>query len=416
LQATRHNTAATRRAAGARSQLGPEPLDQRDHKDAIVRIVHVLPGWQRSGALTCVECLLDLLPGSQFEQHVWALSAQRAGEPSPAVHASRTRTIVRRGTFDLAAAWQLRRAVRQAQADLVHAWDGTLHFLSWALRGTCTPLVAALRHWPASRQRQAQVVRTLSGGMAVCTAVASRSMLAHLRTLGVPATRLHDVPPLVPATVLRAATGSPQRHVPLRLLGAGDLPDDARVVLWAGTLRVAARVEDAIWTADVIQPLVPALHLVLCGDGPHRAAAERFAHSVRRRAHMHFVGQRVDLPAWRAASAAYWHPGADDLASCSLLEALATGLPVLAADTPAHRELIVHGETGLLFPVGDTHAMARGALRLLEDPALAARLGSAARQRAAELPHAAKVAQEWAEFYCRAATASNGRRAARRSA
>lgn len=392
-----------------------------------MRIVHVLPAWQRCGAVTCVQCLLDQLPSAEFEQHVWSLSSRGSSPHPPA--AAGTRTLHRRGPLDVAAAWKLRRAVVQLQPDVVHAWDGTLRFVAWSLRGTRVRIVAALRHWPAQGDRQAQAVRMLCRGMATLTAVSSRSVLGQLHGLGVPAARLHWVPPLVPGTQASGATKTPQTDAPQRSGGSppqrpeinsvpavGELPDDARVVLWAGTLRSDQRVEDAIWTADVIQPLVPALQLVLAGEGPHRTAAQRFALCVRRWAHMHFVGECPDLAAWRAASAAYWHPGADDVASCSLLEALAAGLPVLAADTPAHRELIVAGETGLLFPVGDTHAMARGALRLLEDAALAAALGSAARQRAAEQFPLAEAAARWGELYHRAAAWRSDLRAVRRSA
>ncbi len=392
-----------------------------------MRIVHVLPTWQRCGAVTCVQCLLDQLPSSEFEQHVWSLSSRGSSPPPPA--AAGTGTLHRRGPLDVAAAWKLRRAVVQLRPDVVHAWDGTLRFVAWSLRGTRVRIVAALRHWPARGDRQAQAVRMVCSGMAALTAVASRSVLGQLHGLGVPAARLHWVPPLVPWTeepsaAKAAPTDAPQRpggSPPQRPRSSPprsveELPDDARIVLWSGTLRPDQRVEDAIWTADVIQPLVPALQLVLAGEGPHRPAAQRFALCVRRWAHMHFVGECADLAAWRAASAAYWHPGTDDVASCSLLEALAAGLPVLAADTPAHRELIVPGETGLLFPAGDTHAMARGALRLLEDPARAAALGSAARRRAADQYAVAETAARWGEFYHRAAAWRSDQRAMPRSA
>ena len=53
--------------------------------------------------------------------------------------------------------------------------------------------------------------------------------------------------------------------------------------------------------------------------------------------------------------------------SNSLMEAMAAGIPCLASDIPPNRELIDHEKTGLIFPVGDGPAIARSALRYLND-------------------------------------------------
>jgi glycosyltransferase involved in cell wall biosynthesis len=67
-----------------------------------------------------------------------------------------------------------------------------------------------------------------------------------------------------------------------------------------------------------------------------------------------------------------------------LLEAMASGRPVVASDHGGPRELVVHGETGLLVPPGDDEALAEALDGLLEDPALASRLGENGRRRARE--------------------------------
>jgi glycosyltransferase involved in cell wall biosynthesis len=66
----------------------------------------------------------------------------------------------------------------------------------------------------------------------------------------------------------------------------------------------------------------------------------------------------------------------------AVLEALAQGRAVLAADIPGNRSLITDGVTGLLFD--STAALARGAERLAADPALRQRLGEAGRQLVSE--------------------------------
>ena len=64
----------------------------------------------------------------------------------------------------------------------------------------------------------------------------------------------------------------------------------------------------------------------------------------------------------------------------SIVEAMAAGVPVVATDIPPHRESIVHLETGLLFPPGDTKEMVEALTLLLDEPERADRI----RQKAAK--------------------------------
>jgi glycosyltransferase involved in cell wall biosynthesis len=59
------------------------------------------------------------------------------------------------------------------------------------------------------------------------------------------------------------------------------------------------------------------------------------------------------------------------------MEAMACGVPVVASDIAGNRELVVHGQTGFLVPVGDRAGLARYAYKILEDPELGKRLGAA---------------------------------------
>ena len=66
----------------------------------------------------------------------------------------------------------------------------------------------------------------------------------------------------------------------------------------------------------------------------------------------------------------------------SLIEAAACARPLITTDVPGCREVVTHLVDGLLVPVGDAHALARAIAELQDDPALARRLGEAARRKA----------------------------------
>lgn len=65
----------------------------------------------------------------------------------------------------------------------------------------------------------------------------------------------------------------------------------------------------------------------------------------------------------------------------TVLEAMASGKPVIASDNGGSREMVVDGETGFIIPSGDVPALAVAILRLVRDPALRARMGAAGRAR-----------------------------------
>ena len=75
----------------------------------------------------------------------------------------------------------------------------------------------------------------------------------------------------------------------------------------------------------------------------------------------------------------------------SVIEAMLTGLPVVAADVRGPAEQVIPEVTGLLVPAGDASALAMALRRLVADPALRARMGAAGRARAVERYDETKV-------------------------
>jgi glycosyltransferase involved in cell wall biosynthesis len=78
-----------------------------------------------------------------------------------------------------------------------------------------------------------------------------------------------------------------------------------------------------------------------------------------------------------------------------IFQAMAVGRPIVTADTPAIRELLVHEREGLLVPAGDPDALAAALVRLAGDEALRRRMGEAARQRFLEVATPAAVARRF---------------------
>ena len=106
---------------------------------------------------------------------------------------------------------------------------------------------------------------------------------------------------------------------------------------------------------------------------------------------LRLLGYREDVAALLAAADLFVLPSHFEGLPMSVIEAMLTGLPVVASDLPGTREQVVPEVTGLLVPPRQTAPLAAALLRLVRDPDLRARMGAAGRIRALERFDEAKV-------------------------
>jgi glycosyltransferase involved in cell wall biosynthesis len=123
------------------------------------------------------------------------------------------------------------------------------------------------------------------------------------------------------------------------------------------------------------------LRLVLVGDGPLRAEAQAILEQSRVSALAWMPGERVDIPNVLRGLDAFALPSLAEGISNTILEAMASALPVLAFRVGGNAELVADGQTGALVPSGDVEALARELVALATDPSRAAAMGNAGRRR-----------------------------------
>jgi glycosyltransferase involved in cell wall biosynthesis len=104
-----------------------------------------------------------------------------------------------------------------------------------------------------------------------------------------------------------------------------------------------------------------------------------------------FLGYRGDVPALLRAADIFALPSHREGMPRSIVEAMLTGLPVVATDIRGSREEVVDGKTGYLVPLGDIAALSRALEKLARDPALRRVLGEAGRLRALDLYDESKI-------------------------
>lgn len=269
-----------------------------------------------------------------------------------------------------AAVWRLSRYLRSRRVSLFHSFDFYSNILGVpAARLAGVPAIIASQRelsdlrTPRERRIQGWFLR-----MAHRVAVNSEAVAEQLKRDG----------SAISAKVVVIPNGVDlERFVP----AARPVARSAEPVTIGAlaNLRPEKGLEDLLEAAAVVLRARPDVRFVLWGEGPMRTDLERLITSL------HLAG-KVELPGPTATPEAalraldiFVLPSRSESSSNALLEAMATGLPIVATRVGGTAGLIEHQRTGLLIPPRDPAALAQAIRCLLDDPVLSDRIRAEAR-------------------------------------
>lgn len=149
---------------------------------------------------------------------------------------------------------------------------------------------------------------------------------------------------------------------------SGDGPEPAMVLINVARLVDLKRHDLMIQAVARLDPEL-GIHLAIAGDGPLRAQLTALIDKLGCADRVRILGFRDDVPALLAGADGFVLASDTEGLSCSILEAMAAGLPVVATDVGGNRELVTDGETGYLIPPDDVDALAVALTALAQDPA-----------------------------------------------
>jgi N-acetyl-alpha-D-glucosaminyl L-malate synthase BshA len=144
-----------------------------------------------------------------------------------------------------------------------------------------------------------------------------------------------------------------------------DLGGGRKVLMHISNFRPVKRVCDVVRVFAKVREEVPSV-LVMVGDGPERGAAEEEARKLGVAHDVRFLGKIDQVAPLLAAADLYVFPSESESFGLSALEALACGVPVVAARVGGVPEVVRDGVTGALLPLGDVDGMARASVAFLQ--------------------------------------------------
>ena len=176
------------------------------------------------------------------------------------------------------------------------------------------------------------------------------------------------------------------------------IPGGTKTLIHISNFRSVKRVHDVVRVFARVAETLDA-RLILVGDGPDAASAHDLASELGVAERVIFTGVVDSVAGLLACADLFLLPSSTESFGLGALEAMASGVPVVASDIGGIPEVVNHGRSGILAPVGDVEAMAAAALQILSDDETYAAFSLAAREEAEERFDYRKIVPQYEAMY-----------------
>lgn len=270
-----------------------------------------------------------------------------------------------RGIPDPRALWRLARLVRSLSPAVVHAHMVHSNLLSRVVRLIAAmPVLISSAHSENEGGRWRELAYRLTDRLTDLTTNVSHAAVKRTVSVGAaPEHRIRYMPNGVDLSRFRRDMGA--RAQTRARLGL----DDRFTWLAVGRLEEPKDYPAMIEALAHVTQRSLRPQLLIVGDGPLRHEMEGRARSAKLEDSVRFLGLRRDVPALMNAADGYVMSSVLEGLPMVLLEAAATGLPIVATDVGGNAQIVRHGETGVLVPANDSRSLAEAMIRMMGLPA-----------------------------------------------
>ena len=383
--------------ATLRAHLGPPPDEQTEQQEP--HICHLVPQMDQGGVPSCVLEICNGLDATDYMASCLSLegrgtAAQRV-EPRVQVWAMHLRGGQPGRGPDLvpAEAWKMARLLRRYRVDLLHVHGAGAGF-AW---GVVAARLAGVRHVVLTEHALEPRVHPAASAAARWTSRVTATTLAGAEQLAPRLGLALDMVRVIPTGVdleryrpaldrepLRESVGLRPGEVVLGSVGRLEPGRGHRVLLEAvGML-----------ASQGIKP-----RLVLVGRGELANPLFERAQELGLADRLNILDRAADMTATLATLDVFVVPGAATHLSAATLEAMSTGLPVVAANSGANPQLVRDGQTGLLAPEGNPEVLARLLGELVQSQDRRQTLGQRAREYIEQHHQAQTMVQRYSDLY-----------------
>ncbi|MBP1999572.1 N-acetyl-alpha-D-glucosaminyl L-malate synthase BshA [Paenibacillus shirakamiensis] len=173
-----------------------------------------------------------------------------------------------------------------------------------------------------------------------------------------------------------------------------------KILMHISNFRPVKRVQDVVDIFAKVSEQVPS-RLLFVGEGPELPKIQWKIKELGLEDKVQFLGKQDQIAQVISTADVLLLPSEKESFGLVALEAMACGVPTIGSLAGGIPELVTHGETGFLAPIGDTQAMADYAVHLLTDESLAKKVSEACLIRAKNEFSSARITEEYEQIYYR---------------
>lgn len=294
------------------------------------------------------------------------------------------------------------RIIRRWQPQIVHSHMVHANILARLVRPFAPiPVLICTAHSIDERGRKGSgrlrtfLYRTTDPLCDLTTQVSEAGLERYVRIRAVPMHKIRYIPNGV--DIVRF---SPNPEIRVKVRNAFGFGDEF-IWLAVGRLEPAKEYPAMLYAFAQILKRFPLSRLLIVGEGSLRPSIEALAKKLGIRESVHFLGLRSDVPDLMRGADAYVMSSAWEGMPMVLLEAHASGLPIVTTNVGGNGEIVIDGKTGFLVSPKDPDALASGMLRLMElTEEERKRMGQEGRKHVVEKFGLEQVVEMWEDLYC----------------
>lgn len=255
--------------------------------------------------------------------------------------------------------------------DVIHTHLPNAHLLGGMISKLTEIPVLATVHNRYLEMRDLEIHKLMQTN--IC--VVCKSAYFHGITIGVPASKLRYIPNAVDTQVFRPGPHNGNLHAQL------EIPPDTLLVGFVGRLSSEKGPSNFVKIASIAHNSAHDCHFVLVGDGPLYEKLEKDIRNLGMNTFIHLAGLQTDMPAIYDSLDLVVSTSHSEAMPLAILEAMASGLPVIATNVGGILDIIEEGRTGFLNSFDDFDGIARNIAMLMSDSARRTQMGAAGRKR-----------------------------------
>jgi sugar transferase (PEP-CTERM/EpsH1 system associated) len=349
-----------------------------------LRAVHVSFSLNVGGMEKLLTEFARHLDREAFDQHF--VSLERGGQVADELESAgqKVSSLDKRPGLRPATLVRLAKLLRRLQPDIVHTHNTAAFFYAVpAARLARVPAVVHTRHGQRNlaTKRQNRAFRFLSRFVDCMVCVSEDGRRLSIK---------EGIDPRKTRTIWNGIDLA-------RFSYSGPTPNGPAIIV--ARLVPEKDVETLVRATAIVAQERPDFRLNIVGDGACKPSLEELAAQLGLSDCIRFLGEMHSIAELLARASVFILPSLTEGISLTLLEAMATGVPVVATNVGGNPEVVVDGETGLLVQPGSPALLANAMARVLSEPELARQMGVAGRRRVEEHFDVCRMLREYEALY-----------------